>query len=366
MAAIRLAGVSSAPREDGFAIRGVDLEVADASICALVGPSGSGKTTLLRLVAGLDPVAAGRVYLADDDITDWPPGKRNVAWLSQEHPLYPHLDVEHNIGFALRLKRMLREDITERVHAEARVTGVERLLHRRPSTLSAGEQQAAGLARATARMPGVYLFDEPLARIDPQERTRLRAELAQYLGALAATSIVGTNDQTEAFALGDQIAVLRNGALAQAGPPAELFARPADAFVAAFLGSPGMNVAPGRFEAGTRSAWVRFDGDAVELHGCPPHLRRALDGRAVLVGVRPEHVRLAPAGTGLPAQVERVEVLGHATVVYARLRHGTRLTARCRPGQRARRGEAVGLRVDSSRLHLFDPLTERALWQTTP
>ena len=238
MPAISLRGVTSRPRGEGFAVRDIDLDVPEGVVCALIGPSGSGKTTLLRLVAGLEAVAAGRVRLGDVDVTNWSSGDRDIGWVPQEHSLYPHLDVEHNIGFALRLRRLPRSDLDQRIRAEARAAGIERLLERMPGTLSAGEQQAAAVARATARLPRAYLLDEPLSGIDAQERTRLRAELGRVFHTLEAPVLFATNDQTEALALGDQLAVLRDGRLVQCGPALEVHGRPDTVFVATFVGDP--------------------------------------------------------------------------------------------------------------------------------
>ena len=394
MTGIALEQLSSQPRADGFAVTGVDLQVAEGTVCVLIGPSGSGKTTLLRLVAGVEAVASGTVRIGEDDVTAWSPGERDLAWFDNEHPLYPHLDVEHNIGFALRLRRRLRRtDLDERVRAEARAAGIHPLLPRMPSTLSAGEQQAAGLARTTARLPRAYLLDEPLARIDTQQRARLRAELRMFLESLQVPALLATNDQHDALTLADQLAVLRDGRLVQSGPSRELLERPAEAFVAAFLHPAHMNILAGRVELGRRSTWVRIgDAAAVPLEGVPQSLRSTLDERPVHLGLGADDLHVVEE-TDQPGAfrvvVERVEPLGHATLVRGRVmgarqmrgRSGGHAAARGREQAAARRGQcsvAIVVQVDPALhvdrgatltvaadgryAHLFDPITGRALW----
>jgi multiple sugar transport system ATP-binding protein len=362
MAAIRLRGLSGAARDDGFAVRGVDLDVAEGAVCAVIGPSGAGKTSLLRLVVGLDPVVAGSVWIGEDEVTSWPPQERNLGWFAQENPLYPHLDVGENIGFALRLRRLLRGDVAQRVQAEARAAGIGRLLRRMPSSLSAGERQAAGLARATVRVPTAYVLDEPLARIDAHERARLRVELARLFRGFETPVLLATNDQIEALALGDRLAVLRDGRLVQEGATQDVHGRPATVFVARFVGDSGMNILPGTLEAGARSTFVRVGDEAVQLIGLAPRLRARLDGRPVLLGVRPEHVRLGGAGAPLAAVVERVDLLGAARVLHTRLPAGQQVDVRVVEPARLERGERVRVHPGPAHLHLFDAQTEQALW----
>jgi ABC-type sugar transport system ATPase subunit len=363
MAAVSLRGVSSHPRGEGFAVREIDLDVPDGVVCALVGPSGSGKSTLLRLIAGLEPVAAGRVRFGDVDVTARPAGDRDIGWVPQEHPLYPHLDVEHNIGFALRLRRPRGEDLTERIRAEARAAGVEALLRRMPDTLSAGEQQAAAVARATAPLPAAYLLDEPLSGIDAQERARLRAELARLFHTIEAPVLLATNDQTEALALGDGLAVLYDGRLVQHGSPIEVHGRPDTVFVATFLGDPGMNVLSGTLEAGSTQTFVRVGDAGVPLQDVPQRLRRRLDGCPVLFGVRPEHLRLGGEDAPLAAQVTRVDLVGPHRTAHVRLAAtDAAMAVRVTEAGRLATGERVRLAVNPDRAHLFDPVTERALW----
>lgn len=362
MASVSLRGVSSVPRDDGFALHGIDLTVPDDVVCTIIGPSGSGKSTLLRLVAGLDPVASGTVTLGPDDVTRWPPERRDVAWMPQENPLYPHLDVGENIGFGLRGRSASRTERQERVHAEARAAGVERLLRRMPRTLAAGERQATGLARASARLPAAYLLDEPLARIDAQERMRLRAELGRVFHGLRVPVLLATNDQTEALALGDTLAVLRDGRVVQHGATLDVYERPETTFVATFVGDPGMNLITGTFEAGTRVTYVRLAADAVPLTGVTPPLRAQLDGRPVVLGIRPEHLGLAGEEGPLAGTVARVENLGAARVVHVDLPGEDQLVVRVTAPGRLVTGQALRLDAQPRRCHLFDAVTGMALW----
>lgn len=360
MAAIVLRGVTGETRADGFAVRDVDLDVPDGTVCALLGASGSGKSSLLRLVAGLDPVVRGTVALGGVDVTSARPGARDLGWVAQGGALYPHLDVRENLGFALRLRRLLRPEIDQRVRAEARAAGIEHLLGRRPRRLSAGERQVAGTAKAAAKLPQAYLLDEPLSDVDAHRRRRVRAELARVFTGLGVPALLATNDQTDALSLGTRLAVLVAGRLVQEGPTRQVYDRPATTAVAAAVGEPAMNLLEGTLEAGGRTTSVRLGDGALTAPGVPEPLRRGLDGRPVVLGVRPEHLHLGGADAPLPARVELVEDLGG--VRLARLRTGTtallvRLT-RSAPA----RGEAVRVGADPAQVHLFDAITGEARW----
>src|SRR5437660_7907268 len=245
MASLRLEKIDKVYPNGQEAVRGIDLEVADSELVVLVGPSGCGKTTILRIIAGLETPTRGRVFLDDKDVTDWPPQKRDLAMVFQSYALYPHKTVRDNLGFGLRLRHSPRQLIAERVESVARSLHLEGLLDRRPGELSGGERQRVALGRAIARRPRAFLLDEPLSNLDAQLRLQTRAELAQLHRQLGATMLYVTHDQEEAMALGDRVAVLRQGVIQQVASPLDLERRPANVFVAGFIGSPAMNFFPG-------------------------------------------------------------------------------------------------------------------------
>ncbi|HXV56257.1 MAG TPA: ABC transporter ATP-binding protein [Gaiellaceae bacterium] len=347
MAALRFEGVRK--RYGAVeALRGLELEVRDGELLVLVGPSGCGKTTALRVAAGLEQATQGSVLIGGRDVTRLPPGERDVAMVFQSYALFPHLNVAENVGFGLRARRVPRSDARERVEAAARTVGCDHLLGRRPHELSGGERQRVALARALVREPDVFLLDEPLSNLDAQLRVEMRAELRRLHDRLGATMVYVTHDQVEALTMGDRVAVLSAGELQQVGDPDEVYRRPANRFVATFVGSPAMNVLPAAVEGGR----LRAGPFALEV---PP----GVDGRPLEVGIRPEHVALVAAGA--PAVVEVVEVAGNETFVHLDA-GGHRLVARAGPEARPPVGSAVAVAVAvPARVHVFDAETGAAL-----
>ena len=305
----------------------------------LVGPSGSGKSTALRVVAGLDEPTEGRVLIGGRDVTRIAPGDRDVAMVFQSYALFPHLTVERNIGFGLRARRVPRSEAERRVREAAAAVGCASLLHRRPAELSGGEQQRVALARALVREPQVFLLDEPLSNLDAQLRVEMRAELKRLHQRLGGTMLYVTHDQVEALTLGDRVAVLGAGVLHQVGPPAEIYGRPVDRFVATFVGTPAMNMYD---VAGGRAGPFAVDA---------PRDRR------VQAGIRPEHVAL---GGDVPARVDVVEDAGSEAYLHV-VADGHPVVVRV-PGEvRAVPGDEVTLSIEPGRLHLFDAETGAAL-----
>ena len=314
------------------AVSPLSLEVRDGELLTLVGPSGCGKSTLLQLIAGLERPSVGAVYIDDRDVTRLEPVERDVAMVFQSYALYPHLDVAQNLAFPLKVARRPRPEIASRVEEVARQLELTELLRRRPRELSGGQRQRVALGRALVRRPKVFLFDEPLSNLDPALRGQMRAELKRLHEQLRATFIYVTHDQLEAMTLSDRVAVLSRGVLQQVAPPEELYARPANLFVARFIGEPPMNVL------------------APETLG--------LTGADTQVGIRAEHLEIGigapPPGT-FPARVEVVEPLGRESWVW--LAGKERVVARAPGDFRARPGEAAWFRPDLDRVHYFDRKT---------
>jgi ABC-type sugar transport system ATPase subunit len=319
------------------ALHELSLDVPDGEFLVLLGPSGCGKTTVLRCIAGLEEPTSGGILIGDRDVTQLPPADRDVAMVFQNYALYPHLSVRDNIAFPLTMRRTPRAELTRRVRAAAERLGLGDLLDRRPGELSGGQRQRVALGRAIVREPSAFLLDEPLSNLDAQLRVEMRAELLKLHRTLATTMLYVTHDQVEAMTMGQRIAVMHEGRLRQVGTPAAVYAEPADVFTARFIGSPGMNVIP--------------------LSEPPRPLRlrvpKRMIGRAVAVGVRPEHLTLTAAGKGSgEAVVRMVEPLGAETLVHVAA-GGQSLVVRL-PGIPTISAEArVGLRVASTHLHFF-------------
>ncbi|MFG1780068.1 ABC transporter ATP-binding protein [Micromonospora sp. NPDC049048] len=332
---LALAGVSAAYR-GATVLHEVDLAVARGELLVVLGPSGAGKSTVLRVVAGLEPVTAGRVRIAGRDVTAERPGRRNVSMVFQSYALFPHLSVAENIAFGLQVRDTPRAAARERARAAAETVGCAALLERRPGQLSGGERQRVALARALVREPAVFLLDEPLSNLDQALRVQMRAELRALHDRLGATMVHVTHDQTEALVLADRIAVLRDGRIEQVGTPDEIWRTPATTFVARFVGSPAMNLLPA-------SGPLAPTG--------PPTVDAAGVGE-LEIGFRPEAVDLA-ATEGTPATVERVEVVGEDAYAYLSLAGGHRIVARVPAARRPTRDTPVRVGVRWADVHVF-------------
>jgi sn-glycerol 3-phosphate transport system ATP-binding protein len=341
---------------DVVAVDALSLAIADGEFMVLVGPSGCGKTTALRMVAGLEKPTEGEIVIGDRVVNDDQPGRRDIAMVFQNYALYPHMSVERNIGFGLRQRRMPRAQIDARVKEVSALLELGELLHRKPAQLSGGQRQRVAMGRALARHPQAFLLDEPLSNLDAKLRTQLRAELKRIHQLVPTTSIYVTHDQVEAMTLGHRIAVMAGGRIQQLGDPQDVYDRPANLFVAGFIGSPPMNLLPAAVRGGTLTAATVI----MPLAGAP-------DGEAVL-GVRPEG--LTPAGDGgerpaLGLVVEVVEPLGSEVMVHGVLAGGSgepvAITARLEAGARPAPGEVLRLALDPEAAHVFDAATGDAL-----
>jgi multiple sugar transport system ATP-binding protein len=350
---------------DSVAVDGLTLDIGDGELLVLLGSSGCGKTTALRLVAGLEEVSEGTISIGGRVVNEIDPKDRDVAMVFQSYALYPHLSVARNIEFPLRQRGMAKEERTAKVKEAAVTLGLDALLDRKPSQLSGGQRQRVALARAIVRDPQVFLMDEPLSNLDAALRVQTRADIVALQSRLSTTTLYVTHDQVEAMTMGDRIAVMSHGSLQQVAAPEDLYARPANTFVAGFLGSPGMNLLPGKIGRGPNvigtgdDVTVEVSGGSVPL---PPALRTAAAGLVVL-GLRPESLRIDPLGP-LRADVTIVELLGAETHVICTTPDGSRLIVR-QPPQAAKPapGDQVGIAIDPdpAALHLFDAASTQRL-----
>jgi multiple sugar transport system ATP-binding protein len=324
-------------------LQGVSAEVADGEFVILVGPSGCGKSTLLRMIAGLEKVTSGEIAIADRVVNNVSPKDRDIAMVFQSYALYPHMTVAENMAFSLMLKNTPKQEIAARVAKAADVLGLKALLDRRPSQLSGGQRQRVAMGRAIVRDPQVFLFDEPLSNLDAKLRVAMRAEIKELQLRLNTTTIYVTHDQIEAMTMANKIVVMRDGRVEQTGAPLDLYDKPANRFVAGFIGSPSMNFIDGRFADGEfRTA----AGLALPVAACgkvPP--------RHATYGIRPEHFALDPAG--IPVRVAVVEPTGSETEVLVR-HESLEFSCLFRERLAVRPGETIHVRPDAAKAHLFD------------
>jgi multiple sugar transport system ATP-binding protein len=383
------------------AVTGLDLEVGDGEFVVFVGPSGCGKTTALRMIAGLETITDGTVKIEGHVVNDLPPKDRDVAMVFQNYALYPHMNAEDNMGFALKMRGVPRSEIEGRVREAAAVLGLTDSLKKKPRTLSGGQRQRVAMGRAIVRQPQAFLMDEPLSNLDAKLRVEMRAEIARLQRDLNVTTVYVTHDQTEAMTMGDRVAVMRGGFLQQVAPPQVLYERPRNLFVAEFIGSPAMNVAQGDLERRDGDVWVRFGEHALRLEPRTLEQRPALasyEGRGVVVGIRPEDledaaVKEAPDGARMSVACDIREDMGSEVYVHfnvaaepvttkevvealvvdapedAEARQaaerargaGVSFVARLDRETRAGERERLELAVDVARLHYFDPETGLAV-----
>jgi multiple sugar transport system ATP-binding protein len=361
VASIALNQVGKAFPNGQVAVDDVSIEIADGELLVLVGPSGSGKSTVLRLIAGLETLTSGRILIDGRDVTHVPPQRRDLAMVFQSYALYPHKSVRENLAFGLQVRRVDPARIAALVQETAAALGLEALLDRKPAELSGGQRQRVALGRAIVRQPKAFLLDEPLSNLDPILRVATRAELALLHRRLGATMVYVTHDQEEAMTLGTRLAVMRDGVVEQVAPALEVFRRPANVFVAGFVGSPAMNLWParcGRVGGRLRVSSPAFAIDPVGVEVLLP------DGSDVQVGVRPHDIDLVPNGEGDGiGRVEIVEPLGPVTLIHLRVDglpdEFVRVVV---PGDtRIGVGDDASFRARADRLHLFDARTGRRL-----
>jgi multiple sugar transport system ATP-binding protein len=346
------------------------LEGHDREFIVLVGPSGCGKSTILRMIAGLEQVSGGEIFIGARRVNDLAPKDRDAAMVFQNYALYPHMSVYENMAFGLKLRKTPAGEIRQRVEAAARILGLEELLRRRPHELSGGQRQRVAMGRAIVRQPAVFLFDEPLSNLDAKLRTQMRTEIKRLHRRVDATAVYVTHDQIEAMTLADRIVVLRDGGTEQIGTPLEIFQRPINTFVAGFIGSPPMNIVPASLKA-DRGGWHLALQGGVELSvpERPAKEGGAMggDGMPVLAGLRPEDLWVGEAVQRLPAawviggRVEVVEPLGSETLLHLDLQ-GIPAVAKCEGHTRLEAGATIQAGLNLEHLHIFDAGSRRAIY----
>ncbi len=379
VAAIELDRLTKVYADGTRAVHELDLEIADGEFVVFVGPSGCGKTSALRMIAGLEDITSGTVRVGDKVVNDLPPKARDMAMIFQNYALYPHMNVYDNMGFGLKMRGIDRAEIRRRVEGAARILGLAEVLSKRPRHLSGGQRQRVAMGRAIVREPQAFLMDEPLSNLDAKLRVQMRAEIARIQRDLRVTTIYVTHDQSEAMTLGDRVCVMRGGLLQQVDRPQVLYDRPANLFVAGFIGSPAMNLVEADLVERDGSLAVRFGPHELPVPGLPA--LRGQAGRRVALGIRPEDVSSSGAGAPLDVVVDIKEDMGAEVYLHFAVdappvtsdelreivgdealeaadeqthHHGSPFVARVERGTAAREGERARLSVDTSRLHFFD------------
>jgi multiple sugar transport system ATP-binding protein len=368
MASVKLKNIYKRYAGGVTAVSDFNLDIEDKEFIILVGPSGCGKTTTLRMVAGLEDISEGEVYIGDKLVNDVAPKDRDIAMVFQNYALYPHMTVFDNMAFGLKLRKTPKDEIKRKVHAAAKVLDIEHLLDRKPKALSGGQRQRVAVGRAIVREPKVFLFDEPLSNLDAKLRVQMRTEISKLHQRLQTTFIYVTHDQTEALTMGTRIVVMKDGFVQQVDAPQTLYERPNNMFVAGFIGSPQMNMITAKVEKRGEEVHLVFGKDDIKL---PEGKAKKLDGtdyigKEVIMGIRPENIHdeavflESMPDSIVEARIELVEMLGAETYLYMVIDE-INFTARVNPRTKARAGDIVKVAFDSNRVHLFDKETERTI-----
>jgi multiple sugar transport system ATP-binding protein len=369
MASVSLKNVYKKYEGGVIAVSDFNIDIADKEFVILVGPSGCGKSTTLRMIAGLEEISEGEIYIGDRVVNDVQPKDRDIAMVFQNYALYPHMTVFDNMAFGLKLRKVPKDDIKRRVTESARILEIEHLLDRKPKALSGGQRQRVALGRAIVRDPKVFLMDEPLSNLDAKLRVQMRVEITKLHQRLQTTFIYVTHDQTEAMTMGTRIVVMKDGFIQQIDNPTNLYLHPLNTFVAGFIGMPPMNFINGALAVKNDKVTLNFNDLMITLpekYNVPEV--KAYDGKEVIFGVRPEALTdetrfvAAHPDTSIPAYVDVVEMLGAETYLYVTVANVLTLTARVDPTvSHSKVGEVSALAIDGNRVHLFDKETERVI-----
>ena len=405
MAEVTMENVTKVYGEDVVAVRDMNLDIPDGEFVVFVGPSGCGKSTALRMIAGLEDISGGKVFIADDVVNDLPPRDRDIAMVFQNYALYPHMNVRENMGFALKLKKFDKEDIDRRVNEAARVLSIEHFLDRKPKALSGGQRQRVALGRAIVREPKAFLMDEPLSNLDAKLRVQMRTEIAKLHNRIGTTTIYVTHDQTEAMTMADRIVVLKDGVVQQVDHPQDMYDHPKNVFVAGFIGSPAMNFIRAKLEKDSSAGgYVATFGKSrlpVGKEAIEGAKEKGSDpgqyaGKEVVLGIRPEHIEDSEvaddidtsAGNVIEVEPQVIESMGSEKYLYFEVGEehaadldsvkemtdaggdeeggspdsgGDMMVARIAAESGAREGKKIQLALDAEHVRLFDPETEEAI-----
>jgi multiple sugar transport system ATP-binding protein len=350
--------------DEVHAVKDMNLHIRDKEFVVFVGPSGCGKSTTLRMVAGLEEITAGEITIGDRVVNDLPPKDRDIAMVFQNYALYPHMTVYDNMAFGLKMRKFPKAEIQKRVGDAAEILGISELLKRKPRQLSGGQRQRVAVGRAIVRHPQVFLFDEPLSNLDAKLRVQMRVELKRLHDRLETTAIYVTHDQVEAMTLGDRVVVMKDGWVQQVGEPLDLYTKPANRFVAGFIGSPAMNFADVVINEASGAVWAESPGLRIKVPPARAERLRGYKGQQVVLGIRPEDLRVAGGGTdgdyAFDTVVDVVEPLGSEILLDVKV--GTNvLVARVDPTVRVKTHEPMRLAMLPERLHFFDSRTELAI-----
>ncbi|MDP9438027.1 MAG: sn-glycerol-3-phosphate ABC transporter ATP-binding protein UgpC [Actinomycetota bacterium] len=396
MAEVTMENVNKVYGGDVVAVRDMNLDIQDGEFIVFVGPSGCGKSTALRMIAGLEDISSGKVFIGDNLVNDLPPRDRDIAMVFQNYALYPHMNVRENMGFALKLRKMDKGEIDRRVNEAAKILSIERFLDRKPKALSGGQRQRVALGRAIVREPKAFLMDEPLSNLDAKLRVQMRTEIGKLHNRIGVTTIYVTHDQTEAMTMADRIVVLKDGIVLQIASPQEMYDNPKNVFVAGFIGSPAMNFIRAHLERENGAYVVAFGSTRIELTreaiGEHPDVGGYVN-KEVIVGIRPEHiedarlVEITADSDCVQVTPQVIESMGSEKYVYFSVDReltahtksmedmtsvgadgggstddfGDLMVARISPESTVREGEEVKMAVEASKIHLFDPETELAI-----
>ena len=348
------------------AVSDFSLSIADKEFVILVGPSGCGKSTTLRMIAGLEEISEGELYIGDDIVNDVAPKDRDIAMVFQNYALYPHMTVYENMAFGLKLRKTPKDEIKKRVQEAARILDIEHLLERKPKALSGGQRQRVALGRAIVREPKVFLMDEPLSNLDAKLRVQMRTEISKLHQRLQTTFIYVTHDQTEALTMGTRIVVMKDGIIQQVDSPQNLYNLPKNMFVAGFIGSPQMNFCDATIVSENNATFVKFGSHSIQLTAEKAEKAKDYIGKEVVMGIRPEDMYddqdsiTKYASAICTAEVDVTEMMGSETYLYLTI-DGMNLIARVKPDSKSQRNQTIKLAIDPEKIHLFDKDTEKTI-----
>ena len=367
MASLSLKNITKTYTGGFTAVTDFNLDIEDKEFIIFVGPSGCGKSTTLRMIAGLEEITEGELYIGDQMVNDVVPKDRDIAMVFQNYALYPHMTVYENMAFGLKLRKVPKDEIKRKVNEAAQILGIEHLLDRKPKALSGGQRQRVALGRAIVREPKVFLMDEPLSNLDAKLRVQMRAEIGKLHKKLATTFIYVTHDQTEAMTMGTRIVVMKDGIVQQVDAPMNLYLKPVNMFVAGFIGSPQMNFVDGKLTEKNGGVYFEFEGESIRIpDGKVSEEVKAHIGKEVVMGIRPEDIDDSEATvSAMPdcvssVDIELTEMMGAETYLYFKI-EDVNFTARVNPRTTAKHGQTIKVAFDANKIHLFDKETENII-----